>query len=134
MAAAISSIQSSGAGGYAVRTSANLIEVFFKVTPSGSYASGGDTLDLTVLNSLVPGLDPVKTTALPLQVQLQSAGSTHSGYLYSYAPGTTLANGKFQVIETGAAVSGPFAQLAAGAYPAAVTGDTITGYAVFLRA
>ena len=99
-----------------------LFYVFGSIAASGNYAAGGDTLDWTKL------LDALKTGYLPVQVQMfsQSASAGHPGYTYYWRPGTTLANGKMQVMNG-------TAELGAGAYPAAILADTIAFAATFLR-
>lgn len=103
--------------------------VYFEVTAAGNYAGApGDTLDFTKLGDLV------KSDFGPVFVAMKSqnpAGS--SGYDYEYIPDAnrTLAGGKFQVLQ--GANGAPNADIGAGAYPAGVTGDTIIGYADFIR-
>ena len=89
----------------------------------GSYVAGGDSLDWTST------LDAIKSNGyIPLQVQLwsQSSGNGHPGYTYYWRPGTTMANGRMQCMNG-------TTELAAGAYPAAITGDTIAFCATFVR-
>lgn len=95
----------------------NAIGVFCSITPSGSYAANGDTLDL----SAIAGLG---TNAVPDFAEINSEASPQSGYFYGFKAGTTLANGKFTVSQCAgsAAAAG---DIGAGAYPAGVTGDTI---------
>lgn len=96
---------------------------------SGNYVTGGDTLDFTTL------FDLVKTDYIPIQVQAwsQSSSSGHSGYQYYFRPGTALNNGRIQVLTTGAAAGSPMQELAAGAYPAGITGDTVAFFSAFAR-
>lgn len=105
----------------------SMLHLYGTVTPSGSYATGGDACSFA-------GLDQVKTDQLPVQVEFYSARPTSSAqtnlYAYQYTPGTTLANGKFQVF-TGAAAQTALTELSAGAYPAGVTGDVIMYHAIF---
>jgi len=109
--------------------------LFFSVTPSNTpagYVAGGDTLSFV-------GASPLLTTNQPpigpVTIQSQSAAAGHSGYLYYYRPATspTQANGKMQVLTTGASSGAALAELAAGNYPSAITGDTIIGSASFSR-
>lgn len=82
------------------------------LTASGSYSTGGDTLDLTAL-SLPPGLTlPVSTPPIGGWVQ----GST--GDSYSFIPGTAMNNSKIKIN------TASNTELAASAYPARITGDT----------
>jgi hypothetical protein len=86
------------------------------ITASGSYVTGGDTLDLTN-QSLIPA------DALPKQVSV----FTQTGQVFSYTwvLGTALNNGKVKIYQAGGT------ELAAGAYPAAITTDNIAFSAVF---
>lgn len=98
------------------------------IVPSGSYATHGDTLDL--VSALVP------TNQVPLSVRISeqpSQGTSQSGYVYGFCPGTTAANGAMTVFLGGAATGDPLAELAAGAYPSAVTGATIVFDAIIPR-
>lgn len=108
--------------------------VFFTFKLTGSYVAAGDTFDLTQLFALTAGGpgSSLTTGSLPIKVELQSIqspGATNL-FIYSFAPGTTLLNGKVQVF-TGAAAQTALTELSAGAYPAGVTGDTIEGEVVF---
>lgn len=104
--------------------------IYFQVVPAGAYAgTPGDPMDFTTLG------DFAHSEFAPLFVAMQSAkpgGVT--GYDYSYVPNAapTLINGTFQVIQC-AAAGNPLADIGAGNYPAGVTGDTIIGYADFIR-
>ena len=107
--------------------------VYFQVTPSNNpanYAGApGDTMDFTTLG------DIIKTEFPPLVVIMYSAKSGgSSGYDYNYVPNAvpTLQNGTFQVLQCGGATA-PMADIGAGAYPAGVLGDTVIGYADFLK-
>ena len=115
-----------------------IFHVLFTIAVSGNYSAGGDTLDLTQLFNLAssaPG-DTLPTIDAVAKVEIQSfraQGATGSAglYVYSYAPGTTLANGTMQVF-TGAAAQSPLTELSAGAYPANVANDVIQGEAYFV--
>jgi hypothetical protein len=113
-----------------------LLRVRGIITPSGNYAAGGDTLDLTTIFALAAGAPgaSLPTAALPVEVRIWSAcpaatPQTHQ-YQYGFAPGTTLKNGTMQVF-TGAAAQTALTELSAGAYPAGVTGDVILFEACF---
>ncbi len=99
------------------------LHVIGSIAASGSYSTGGDTLDLSTaaLQSLSP----------PIGGAVEVEGD--AGFDYRWVSGTTLANGKVKIFQTGAALSGPLAELAAGAYPAAITGDAIAFKAVFKK-
>lgn len=103
----------------------NRIHVAGKITASGSYATGGDTLDLTAIGSL-----GVPTTQAPIQGTASMDGL--AGYDYTFSVGTAINSNKVKIFQQ-ASSAGAFAELAAGAYPAAITGDTITFYGIFPR-
>jgi hypothetical protein len=95
------------------------------LTFSGNYTTGGDTLDLTTLIGQQYLSKVAVFGKLPLYGFI--SGST-SGFLYSWIVGTTLSNGKVQITgqQPTSATTGIIAlsELAAGAYPAGITGDT----------
>lgn len=88
-------------------------------TLSGNYTQGGDTASLAGLG--------IKSSQIPFTMDFQSGAGTAAQALntYTWVPGTTQANGKIRCF------IGAVAELAAGAYPAAATGDTITWQANF---
>ncbi len=102
------------------------------------YVPGGETLDLTQLFNLAssaPGMN-LPTFESVAKIDIKSArpagAADNSGlFPYSFAPGTTLANGTMQVF-TGAAAQSPLAELNAGNYPAGVLDDTILAEALFV--
>jgi hypothetical protein len=99
--------------------SGRVIRVYFTVTPSGDYATGGDTLNLS---GLVPG------TKAPIYVHIEGIG----GFTYRYVKGTNIADGKFMVrVNDAGGANAPEAQHTAAGYAAGVTADVITGYADF---
>ena len=133
LTAAPQTFGSTGTGGIpAIFGNGKTLEIYFTITASNApanYPAGGDPLDLTqVLTNLQGFL--ITSSAIPLQVyiQSQSAANGHSGYLYAYRPGTTLKNGKMQVIQGNGV--GALAEIAAGNYPATVLADTIVALAV----
>lgn len=74
----------------------NIIEAFGPITQSGSYATGGDTLDLSGIG--------VPSNSVPDYVEIiekPPSGTTASGYTFRYAPGTTQANGLVQAFASG---------------------------------
>ncbi len=135
MSLAVAMQTSSQSGLPYFEASAKIIRIYFTITASGSYSTGGDTLDLTQLFSSIPGLD-IPVGAMPLKLEIMSAHGTGTPqtamFVYNFAPGSTLANGKMQVF-TGAAAQAGLTELSAGAYPAGVTGDSITAEVVFPR-
>jgi len=87
------------------------------MTFSGSYSTGGDTFDLTtVMGQRVLGR-VFQAGKAPLYGYAAGSG----GYSFGVIPGTgaapNLANGKIKISTTAAT------ELAAGAYPAGITGD-----------
>jgi hypothetical protein len=53
-----------------------------------------------------------------------------AGYDYVFTPGAAQNNGKAKIFQQGSS-AGAFPELASGAYPAAITGDSITFYGIF---
>ncbi len=99
------------------------IHVSGTVAASGNYATGGDTLDLSQTPIIASAKPPIQGT--PWMDGL-------AGYDYVFTPGAALSNGKVKIFQQGAS-AGAFPELASGAYPAAVTGDTITFYGIFKK-
>jgi hypothetical protein len=83
---------------------------------SGSYTTGGDTLDLSQ-QPLVP------STQVPIQATVQG----QSGYNYVFIPGSALNTNKVKIYSSGQT------ELAAGAYPAAITNDSVGIQAAYKR-
>lgn len=83
------------------------------LTFSGSYVAHGDTLNLA---GMVP------STQVPFFVAI--VGLDAAGYLAAYVPGTDITSGKVKILED-AGSAGAFAELAAGSYPAGITGATV---------
>lgn len=114
----------------AVDNDQSLLTIWFIVTPLGNYTAGGDTLDL----SGAAFGDAVKSLGPPLDVDIKSFNSAgDSGFVYKYRPGTTSANGKFQVLTSNGASPNPLLDFPAGAYAAGILTDKILGRAVFIR-
>ena len=92
-----------------------------KITASGNYVAGGDTLNLNPSAITDPngvGLlgDPLNQPRTPPAIDAESL----SGYYAELIPGATLATNKIQFFLSEGN------ELAAGAYPAAITGGTLT--------
>ena len=85
----------------------------FLLTFSGSYSTGGDTIDFTT----VIGKGYLGRVFGAGKSPLYGAVYGTSGHSYGLIPGTTLANGKVKISTTAGT------ELGAGAYPAAITGD-----------
>jgi hypothetical protein len=90
-----------------VDTGTGNIYVFGTITASGSYSTGGDTFDFTTVASQIGA-------SLP-PVQLWAGGTT--GDNYGWIPGSALNNGKIKISTASAT------ELAAGTYPARISGD-----------
>lgn len=101
------------------------IHVAGTVAASGNYTAGGDTLDLTPLEPL-----GVPTTQPPILGTAWMDGL--AGYDYVFTPGAAINSGKVKIFQDSGA-AGAFAELAAGAYPSAISGDTVTFYGIFPR-
>jgi hypothetical protein len=99
------------------------VHVAGTVAASGNYSTSGDTLDLSTFPIVASTQAPVQGTAWMDGL---------AGYDYVFFPGTALNNGKVKIFQQGAS-AGAFPELAAGAYPAAITGDTITFYGIFKK-
>lgn len=93
-----------------VDTGEDNLYVFGTLTPSGSYSTGGDTLDFTTVASRVGA------SQAPLQVWV--GGTTGDNYSFVRAGSPTLANGKVKIN------TASNTELASGAYPSRITGDT----------
>jgi hypothetical protein len=92
--------------------------VFGTLTASGSYTTGGDTLDFTTVGAQIPA------SKAPAQVWV--AGST--GDAFAWIKGTALNNQKVKIN------TASNTELASGAYPARITGDTSVQFeAVFSK-
>lgn len=83
-----------------------------KITPSGNYVAGGDTLDLTKMTN-PNNLGASRFGNVP---KFAASQNVPGGYTAEYIPGATLATCKVKYALNGA-------ELAAGAYPAVLTGD-----------
>jgi len=97
------------------------IHVSGTVAASGSYSTGGDTIDLSQFPTIATTQAPVRGTA---------SMDGLSGYDYIFSPGSAMNNGKVKIFQQGSA-AGPFPELPAGAYPSAINSDTITFYGIF---
>jgi hypothetical protein len=78
------------------------------ITMSSSYATGGDSITAAEL-----GLGTIKF--------IEIAAATGAGYVLSYNP----TNGTIQAFETGAALSGPLAEVASATNLSAVSATAI---------
>ncbi len=93
------------------------MEVYGTLVASGSYATGGDTVDFTQLGSIYRAKDP-------LFVDIQGK----AGFIYQY----DITNKKVLVYtNTAGGANNPLGEHTAAAYVAGVTGDTIRVRMVF---
>jgi hypothetical protein len=101
--------------------SANVfLYVFGTLTLSGSYVSGGDTLDLTTMK--IPG-----TTSCISFLAFSTGGVLAVQYVPLGSLTTALASWKLKIATTFGS------ELGAGAYPAPLIADTIAFQAVFTK-
>ncbi|SRR5712691_4525489 len=83
------------------------------LTFSGSYPTGGDTIDFTT----VIGKAYLGKVFIAAKSPLYGYAAGTSGHSYGLIPGTTMANGKIKISTASAT------ELPAAAYPAGITGD-----------
>ena len=99
------------------------IHVSGTIAASGNYSSGGDTLDLSQSPLVASAQPPINGTAWMDGL---------AGYDYVFIPGAAMNSNKVKIFQQGAA-AGAFPELAAGAYPGAITADSITFYGIFKK-
>ena len=100
------------------------IHVSGAIAATGNYATGGDTVDL----SQVP---VIASTQPPIQGTAWMDGL--AGYDYVFIPGAAMNSNKVKMFASAGAAQAAFPELTAGAYPGAITGDTITFYGIFKK-
>lgn len=93
------------------------IHVFFTIVASGNYAAGGEALALKTLAALQDA---------PIHVNI--TGKAGFQYVYDYA-----ADKMMVFTNSAGGANGALTEHTAVAYVAGITGDTIKGYAVFLK-
>lgn len=109
------------------------------LTFTGNYATGGDTVDFTGVNSTLAyaaeaaqQANQIPSNLGPLglvEIEEQPPnGTTPQGYIPYFIPGTTLANGLLWIAT---ALGQPPTQLGAGAYPAGMLATTFQFRAFF---
>ena len=106
-----------------VRVELRTKTLIVKVTASGNYATGGDTLNLATATN--PNNRTNGSFGYPGKIDDYEVETCPTGFVAELIPGTNLTNWKLKFSYTGAALSGALAELAAGAYPAAITGGVI---------
>ncbi len=100
-------------------------EIMVTATPSGNYTNGtGDTVNLT--NVANPNQIPGANFGFPGNIMEYEVVQSPLGYIGTLVKGATLATWALKVEQTGAALSGPLAELASAAYPAGVLAGTFT--------
>jgi len=99
------------------------IHVSGTVVPSGNYTTSGDTLDLSQGPLIASDQPPTQGTAWMDGL---------AGYDYIFYPGAAMNSNKVKIFQQGSA-AGAFPELAARAYPGAITADTITFYGIFKK-
>jgi hypothetical protein len=100
---------------------AKRVHVSGTVAAIGNYTTGGDTLDLSQVPLIASDQPPVQGTGWMDRL---------AGYDSIFTPGATMNANKVKVFQQGSAAAA-FSELAAGAYPAAITSDTVTFYWMF---
>jgi hypothetical protein len=94
----------------------------FTLAFSGTYPTGGETVNFAAGFPNIPG------KAIPVDVNINGV----SGFIYTYANGTDITNGKVQVYcNTAGGSNAPLGEHTNASYVAGVTGDTINGFAHF---
>jgi hypothetical protein len=99
------------------------VHVSGTVAATGNYVTSGDTLDLSQVPVIASAQAPIQGTAWMDGL---------AGYDYVFTPGATMNANKVKIFAQGTA-AGAFPELAAGAYPGAISGDTITFYGIFKK-
>jgi hypothetical protein len=109
--------------------------VIFNITLTGSYVTGGDTLDFTkaTQDASFQGSYsiPIESSLAPLQLDIwDQSGLAIGATSYYAAPviGSTLANSKIKI-----AANGAFTEFSAGAYAAGLLAAKFTGSLVIAR-
>jgi hypothetical protein len=102
-----------------------------KITLSGNYGGGsshGDVLSFA-------GFDVLKTAAVPTFVEINEApvaGTSASGYEYSFSPGVDQSSGKLQIFTSNGAAPAPLAEYPQGtAYQGSQSGAVLNFLAFF---
>ena len=89
-------------------------QLYLIATPSGNYSTGGDTVNLQAITPTIGQMDA--KVGYPGTISESEVSSAPGGYTAVLIKGATLATWKLQIY------SAAGAELAAGAYPAAITG------------
>ena len=97
------------------------IHVSGTVAATGNYVTGGDTLDLSQFPVIASALAPIQGTAWMDGL---------AGYDYVFIPGAAMNSNKVKMFASARAAQAAFPELTGGAYPSAITADTITLYGI----
>lgn len=104
---------------YALNHDLRKKEIILKAVASGNYVNNGDTLNLTAATN--PKNLGNACFGFPGVIEDYEVLTSPPGYQGQLVVGANLTNWALEVFQTGAALSGPLAQLAAAAYPGAIT-------------
>lgn len=92
-----------------IDAAADNLYVFGLLTPSGSYSTGGDTIDFSTVGNQI--------AASQAPVQVWAGGTTGDLYSFVRASSPSLTNGKIKIDKASNT------ELSAGSYPSRITGD-----------
>ena len=95
------------------------------LTLSGSYVTGGDTVNFSTLANILSGAGPMGLVEFDEQ---PASGATPGGYMFYLIAGSTMANWLLFIVT---AVGQPPTQLGAGAYAAGLLATTLQFRAYF---
>jgi hypothetical protein len=93
------------------------------IAATGNYTTGGDTLDRSQVPLIALDQPPVQGTGWMDGL---------AGYDYVVTPGAAMNSSKVKIFQQGSA-AGAFPELAADAYPGAITANSITFYGIFKK-
>ena len=105
-------------------TAAELKTLVLLVALSGNYTTGGETINLTSI--LNPKFLLSANVGYPGNIVDYEVLNCPVGYEAVLIPGSNLTNWKLKFEYTGAGANAPFNELAAGAYPGALTTGPVT--------
>src|SRR5277367_7056745 len=97
------------------------VHVSGTVVATGNYVTSGDTLDLSQVPVIASAQPPIQGTAWMDGL---------AGFDYVFIPGAAMNSNKVKMFASAGAAQSAFPELTAGAYPGAITADTITFYGI----